>query len=486
MNIKRNHSMLIDFYEFTMANGYFETSHKDDIVYFDLYFRKIPNNGGYAIMAGLESLIHYVENMTFSDEDIAYLREQGIFSKDFLEYLRTFTFTGDIFSVKEGSVIFPGEPIITVRANAVEAQLLETFFLLTINHQSLIATKASRIKHAAGDRKVIEMGARRAHGISSANYGARAAYIGGADLSSNTMAARLYGVPATGTMAHSWVQMFDDEYDAFKAYAELYPDNSIFLVDTYDTLRSGLPNAIKVIKEVLKPQNKPFYAIRIDSGDLTYLSKRARKMLDEAGLEECKIVASNALDEHLIRALIDQGAPIDSFGVGERLITAKSEPVFGGVYKLTAVEKNGTIYPTIKISDNPEKITTPHFKRLHRIYDKDTGFARADLLSVHDEVIDESKPLTIFDPTHTWRQQTLTNFEVKSLMVPIFERGTRVYTIPSLEEVRAYSRHELSTLWEESKRFDYPFQYPVDLSEKLWNLKHDLIRSLRSQLKAKA
>ncbi len=482
MKIKRNQSMLIDFYEFTMANGYFETSHKDDIVYFDLYFRKIPNNGGYAIMAGLESIIDYVKNLTFTDSDIEYLRSRGMFSEAFLEYLRHFSFKGDIYAVPEGSVIFPGEPIITVRAGAVEAQLLETFFLLTINHQSLIATKASRIKYAAGARKVIEMGARRAHGISSANYGARAAYIGGADMSSNTMAARLYGVPATGTMAHSWVQMFDSEYESFKAYASLYPDNAIFLVDTYDTLRSGVQNAIKVIKETLLPQNKPFYAIRIDSGDLTYLSKKARKMLDDAGLEKCKIVASNALDEHLIRALIDQGAPIDSFGVGERLITAKSEPVFGGVYKLTGVESNGVIHPKIKISDNPEKITTPHFKKLYRIYDKDTMKARADLLTVHDEVIDEQQPLTIFDPTHTWRQQTLHNYVVKQRLMPIFEAGKQVYESPALKDIRAYTFSELDSLWEESKRFEYPYLYPVDLSEKLWNIKHDLIKKLRSQM----
>ncbi len=476
---KMNESMLIDFYEFTMANGYFETSHKDEIVYFDLFFRKIPSNGGYAIMAGLESVIEYIQNFNFTDEDIDYLRSKNMFSDGFLDYLRNFRFRGDLYSVPEGTVIFPNEPIITVRANAVDAQLLETYLLLAINHQSLIATKASRIKHAAGDRAVIEMGARRAHGVSSANLGARAAYIGGADKTSNTIADRLFDVPATGTMAHSWVQMFDTEYEAFKAYAKLYPNAAIFLVDTYNTLKDGVPNAIKVIKEVLKPRGISFYAIRIDSGDLTYLAKKARKMLDDAGLEDCKIVASNALDEHLISALISQGAPIDMFGVGERLITAKSEPVFGGVYKLAAVEVNNHIEPKIKISDNPEKITTPHFKKLHRIYDKDTHKACADLLTVHDETIDNTKPLTIFDPTHTWKQRTFHNFYTVELLQPIFKEGKLVYDVPSLEVVRNYAKKQLDSLWEESKRFDFPHRYYVDLSNKLWTIKHDLINKYR-------
>ncbi len=476
MLTNRNETMLIDFYEFTMAHGYFESSFKNEIVYFDLFFRKIPSNGGYAIMAGLQSVIDYVNNMSFTDSDIEYLRSKKMFSEAFLEYLKTFEFSGDIYSVPEGTVIFPNEPILTVRANAVEAQLLETYLLLAVNHQSLIATKASRIKHAAEDRKVIEMGARRAHGVSSANLGARAAFIGGADMTSNTIADRLYDVPATGTMAHSWVQMFDTELESFQTYAKLYPQAAIFLVDTYNTVKTGIPNAIKVIKEILIPKGVTFYAIRIDSGDLTYLSKKARKMLDEAGLENCKIVASNALDEHLINALIMQGAPIDMFGVGERLITAKSEPVFGGVYKLVAVEKKGQITPRIKISDNPEKITTPHFKTLYRIFDNETNKACADLIALHDEEIDTSKPLTIFDETHIWRQRTFTNYTLKRLLQPVFKEGKQVYTSPTLKDIKAYTNSQLNSLWEEAKRFDYPHRYYVDLSNKLWELKHSLIK----------
>ncbi len=471
---KLNESMLIDFYEFTMAHGYFDSPHRNQTVYFDLSFRRIPNDGGYAVMAGLESVVRFIENLTFSDEDIAYLRGRGIFNEEFLDYLANFEFTGDIYAVKEGTVVFPNEPILTVRASAPEAQLLETYLLLTINHQTLIATKASRIKHAASGRTVIEMGARRAHGASSANLGARAAYIGGADMTSNTLADRLYTVPAGGTMAHSWVQMFENEYEAFKRYAELYPNMATFLVDTYDTLQSGVPNAIKVIKDVLIPAGYERYAIRIDSGDLTYLSKEARRLLDEAGLEECRIVASNALDEYLIRALLNQGAPIDIFGVGERLITAKSDPVFGGVYKLTAVEKDGRIDPKIKISDNVEKITTPHFKKLYRIYDKQ-GHAAADLLTVHDETIDTDKPLTLFDPTHTWKRQTFRTYSVENLLIPIIKQGERVYDLPDVESIRAHREASMNRLWDEVKRFDYPHIYYVDLSEKLWNIKHELI-----------
>ncbi len=471
-----NESMLIDYYEFTMANGYFNSPHKDTTVVFDLFFRKIPSSGGYAIMAGLASIIEYINDLTFTDEDIAYLRGKKMFSEGFLDYLKDFKFSGDIYAVEEGTPIFPGEPIITIKANAVEAQLLETYLLLTINHQSLIATKASRIKHAAGKRLVIEMGARRAHGVSSANLGARAAYIGGADSTSNTLSDRLYNVPAAGTMAHSWIQMYENEYDAFKHYAELYPNQATFLVDTYDTLKSGVPNAIKVIKDVLVPKGYKKYAIRIDSGDLTYLSKQARQMLDDAGLKNCKIVASNALDENLISALINQGAPIDVFGVGERLITAKSDPVFGGVYKLSAIESNGVITPKIKISDNPAKITTPHFKTLYRIFDKKTDKACADLITVYDETIDESKPLTLFDPTHTWQQQTFTDYYVKKLLVPIYKNGELVYDMPDLQTIRKRREQNLAQLWDEVKRFDFPHQYYVDLSEKLWNLKHELIK----------
>ncbi len=479
---KNNESMLIDFYEFTMANGYFESNYKDTIVYFDLFFRKIPSRAGYAIAAGLKSVIDYIENLSFSEADIAYLKKRNIFHEDFLEYLRNFRFTGDIYAVEEGSVVFPKEPILTVRANVVEAQLIETYLLVAINHQSLIATKAARIKHAAQERLVIEMGARRAHGVSSANLGARAAYIGGADSTSNTLSDRLYNIPAAGTMAHSWVQMFEDEYQAFLTYAKKYPNASTFLVDTYDTIKQGIPNAIKVINDYLKPNGYDKYAIRIDSGDLTYLSQKARRMLDEAGLKNCKIVASNALDEHLIRALITQGAPIDVFGVGERLITAKADPVFGGVYKLVAKENpDGSIEPKIKISDNPEKITTPHFKKTFRIYDKDTDKACADLIALHDEEIDEDKPLTLFDPTHTWQQQTFTNYYVKSMQKPIFKDGKLVYELPDIKTIKAHCEKEKESLWEEVKRFDFPHQYYVDLSEKLWNLKHDLIKSYKQK-----
>jgi len=481
MFMRRNETMLVDFYEFTMANGYFNSPFKDKVVYFDLFFRSLPDKGGYAIFAGLESIVEFIENMSFSEEDLTYLKNRNLFSDDFIEYLRNFQFTGDIYSVKEGSIIFPNEPVMTVRANIVEAQLLETFILLVFNHQSLIATKASRIKHAAKGRVVLEMGARRAHGVSSANVGSRAAYIAGVDATSNTLADRLYGVPAAGTMAHSWVQLFENEVDAFRHYAKVYPNNATLLVDTYNTLKSGVPNAIKVIKEDLVPKGITNFAIRIDSGDLTYLSKQARKMLDEAGLTTCKIVVSNALDENLIKALLDQGAPIDIFGVGERLITAKSDPVFGGVYKLVAIEEDGQVIPKIKISDNPAKITTPHFKKLYRIYDKDTGKAKADLISVYDEVFSEEKPLTIFDPEHTWKTQTFTNYTIRDMKEQIFKGGKRIVDLPTLEEIRAYTKEEIGRLWDEMLRFEHPHKYYVDLSEKLWTTKLNLIKEMKQQ-----
>lgn len=483
--MRENETMLVDFYEFTMANGYFNSQFKDKIVYFDLFFRSLPDKGGYAIFAGLESIVEFIENLSFTEDDLAYLKNRDLFTDDFIEYLRNFKFTGDLYSVKEGTVIFPNEPVLTVRANIVEAQLLETFILLVFNHQSLIATKASRIKHSADGRIVLEMGARRAHGVSSANTGSRAAYIAGVDATSNTLADRLYGVPAAGTMAHSWVQLFENEVDAFRHYAKIYPKNATLLVDTYNTLKSGVPNAIKVIKEDLVPKGITSFAIRIDSGDLTYLSKQARKMLDEAGLETCKIVVSNALDENLIKALLDQGAPIDIFGVGERLITAKSDPVFGGVYKLVAIEEDGEIIPKIKISDNPAKITTPHFKTLHRIYDKETGKAKADLISVYDEKYDESNPITIFDPEHTWKTQTFTSYTIRELKEVIFKDGKRVYDLPKLEDIRKYAKEELNHLWDEMLRFEHPHKYYVDLSEKLWTIKLNLIKGLKKQMNNK-
>ena len=472
--INYSKSMIVDFYELTMANGYFLEGKKDKIVYFDLYFRKTPDGGGYSIFAGLETLINFIDNFKFDEEDLQYFRNKKIFSEDFLEYLKNFKFTGDIYSFKEGSIMFPNEPVITIKAKLIEAQIIETYFLQTVNHQSLIATKASRIKYAAQGRKVLEMGARRAHGESSSVLGARAAYIGGIDGTSNVLSDQLYEVPANGTMAHSWVQLFDNEYEAFKAYAKHYPNSCTLLVDTYDTLNSGIPNAIKVIKEVLIPIGAKNYAIRIDSGDLTYLAKQARRMFDEAGLKDCKIVVSNALDERLIQTLISQGAPIDLFGVGERLITAKSDPVFGSVYKLVAIEREGKIIPKIKISDNAEKITTPHFKKVYRIYTEE-GKAEADLITIFDEKIDFTKPLTIFDPHNTWKTKTFTNYKIREMLTPIYKKGKRVYISPNIEEIKKYTADELDSLWDEVKRFDFPHKYYVDLSKKLWDVKQKLI-----------
>lgn len=468
--------MVIDFYELTMANGFFLEGKKDKIVYFDLYFRKTPDNGGYAIFAGLETMINYIENLNFTKEDVEYLRKQKLFDEEFLRYLLDFKFTGDIYAFKEGSIMFPNEPVVTVKAKLIEAQIIETFLLQTINHQSLIATKASRIKFAAQGKKVLEMGARRAHGESSSILGSRAAYIAGIDGTSNVASDQLFGVPAGGTMAHSWVQLFDNEYEAFKAYARHYPNNSTFLVDTYDTLGSGVPNAIKVIKEILLPINAKNYSIRIDSGDLTYLAKQARKMFDEAGLPDCKIIVSNALDERLIQTLITQGAPIDLFGVGERLITAKSDPVFGSVYKLVAIERNNKIVPKIKISDNEEKITTPHFKKVYRIY-AENGKAEADLITLHDEVIDTNVPLTIFDQYSTWKTKTYEKYTLVEMQKPIFLAGKKIYELPTLKEVRAFAEKGLNSLWEELRRFDFPHKYYVDLSKKLWDVKQKLIKT---------
>lgn len=474
--MKYRQSMVIDFYELTMANGFFLEGKKDKIVYFDLYFRKTPDNGGYAIFAGLETMINYIENLNFTKEDVEYLRKQKLFDEEFLKYLLDFKFTGDIYAFKEGSIMFPNEPVVTVKAKLIEAQIIETFLLQTINHQSLIATKASRIKFAAQGKKVLEMGARRAHGESSSILGSRAAYIAGIDGTSNVASDQLFGVPAGGTMAHSWVQLFDNEYEAFKAYARHYPNNSTFLVDTYDTLGSGVPNAIKVIKEILLPINAKNYSIRIDSGDLTYLAKQARKMFDEAGLPDCKIIVSNALDERLIQTLITQGAPIDLFGVGERLITAKSDPVFGSVYKLVAIERNNKIVPKIKISDNEEKITTPHFKKVYRIY-AENGKAEADLITLHDEVIDTNVPLTIFDQYSTWKTKTYEKYTLVEMQKPIFLAGKKIYELPTLKEVRAFAEKGLNSLWEELRRFDFPHKYYVDLSKKLWDVKQKLIKT---------
>ena len=477
MITEQNCTMLCDFYQLTMGNGYFRTKHADRIAYFDVFFRRVPDGGGYAICAGLEQVIGYIQGLRFTEEDISYLRSKGIFGEDFLDYLRHFRFTGDIWAVPEGTPVFPSEPLLTVRAPAIQAQLIETMLLLLINHQSLIATKANRIVRAAQGRAISEFGSRRAQGASGAVLGARAAYIGGCAGTACVLADELYGVPATGTMAHSWVQMFDTELEAFESYCRTYPDSSTLLVDTYNVLKSGVPNAIKAFDNVLKPMGKRPCGIRLDSGDIAYLSVEARKMLDEAGYPDCKIVASNSLDERLITDLLRQGAAIDLFGVGERLITASSEPVFGGVYKLAAVEENGVITPKIKISENVSKITNPHYKKLYRLYSNDTGKAIADQLCVYDEIIDCTKPLTIFDPDFTWKKKTLTDFTAKELQVQIFRSGELVYEKPSLGEIRSYCARQMDTLWDEVLRFENPHNYYVDLSEKLWSIKHGLLDS---------
>ena len=471
----RNIPLLCDYYEYTMGNGYVDNGLADRIVYFDIFFRRTPDKGGFAIFAGLEQFIEYVQELRFSDSDIEFLRSKGIFGEDFLTFLKDFRFTGDIWAVPEGTPVFPGEPLVTIRAKAAEAQVLETFALLTLNHQSLIATKASRIVRAAEGRQVMEFGSRRAQGTDAAIMGARAAYIAGCGGTACTVSDKWFGVPARGTMAHSWVQMFDTEYDAFKAFCNTYPKSPIVLVDTYDTLGSGVPNAIRVFKEMGITDG----GIRLDSGDLAFLTKRARKMLDDAGLPGIRITVSNSLDEWIIRDLIEQGACIDSFGVGDNLITSHSDPVFNGVYKLVAVEDDdGKIIPKIKISECVEKITTPHFKKIYRLFDTD-GKAFADLLCLHDEVIDESEPLTIFDPSAVWKKKTLTDFKAKELMVRIFDKGELVYDIPTLEEVRSYSLEQVGLLWDEVKRFHNPHSYYVDLSQKLWEIKQDMIHRSR-------
>ncbi len=467
-----NYTMLFDFYELTMGNGYFQTGMKDKICYFDVFFRNVPDGGGFAIAAGLEQVIRYIQDLHFDDEDIAYLRGKGCFAPEFLDYLRNFQFTGDIWAVPEGTPIFPREPILTVRAPAIQAQFVETYLLLALNHQSLIATKSNRIVRAAEGRPVSEFGSRRAQGADGAVLGARASYIAGAGGTACAMADELYGTPATGTMAHSWVQMFSDEYTAFKTYCQVYPKAATLLVDTYSVLHSGVPNAIKVFQELGITSG----GIRIDSGDLTYLSKKARAMLDGAGLTGIKIVASNSLDEYIIRDLIGQGARIDAFGVGERLITSKSEPVFGGVYKLAAIEEeDGSVTPKIKISENAAKVTLPHFKKVYRLFENGNGKAMADYICVHDEQPDFTRPLELFDPEATWKRKTVSDFTARPLLVPIFQRGELVYQIPTIQQSRAYCQREVDSLWDEVKRFEYPHNYYVDLSQKLWDVRAALL-----------
>ena len=481
MDVQANLAMLCDFYEFTMGGGYFRTNLKNRITHFDLFFRRVPDGGGFAIAAGLEPFIRYIETLHFEPEDIAYLRSKNLFDEAFLTYLETFRFTGDIDAVPEGTPVFPNEPLLTVRAPAIEAQLVETFALLCLNHQSLIATKANRIVRAAQGRTVLEFGSRRAQGTDAAVAGARAAYLAGCHGTACALADQLHGVPATGTMAHSWVQMFDTEYEAFRTYCEVYPHSTTLLVDTYNTLKSGVPNAIRAFRDVLLPLGVTQFAIRLDSGDIAYLSKEARRMLDEAGLPGCRIVASNSLDEYLIRDLLLQGAQIDVFGVGERLITARSEPVFGGVYKLVAVENEaGDILPRIKVSDNVGKIPNPHAKKVYRLYDNQSGKAIADQLCVWDETLDPSTPLTLFDPDAEWKTKTVSDFSARELLVPIFRDGQRVYDPPALTEIRRYCSEQVETLWEEVIRFENPHSYYVDLSDKLWHIKRDLLGAAAS------
>lgn len=470
-----NLTMLTDFYEITMANGFFEEGKGDTIVYFDMFFRRVPDGGGFAIMAGVEQLVHYLNNLSFSEKDIAYLRSRGIFSEAFLDYLANFRFCCDVWAVPEGTPIFPHEPIVTVRGPVVQAQFVETMLLLTINHQSLIATKANRIVRAAEGRAVMEFGSRRAQGCDGAVYGSRAAYIGGCIGTACAVSDRDFGIPALGTMAHSWVQLFDSELEAFRAYARQYPDSCVLLVDTYNVLKSGVPNAIRAFNEVLVPMGRRPKGIRIDSGDITYLSRKARKMLDEAGFADCPITASNALDEYLIRDMIRQDAKVDSFGVGERMITAAGDPVFGGVYKLAAVEQDGQIIPRIKVSENVSKITNPGFKKLWRLFDRETGKALADVITMHDEVIDDTKPYEIFDPEYTWKRKTVENFIASSLQRRLFDKGRCVYQPRSLTEIRNYCLASVDDMWEEVKRFENPHRYYVDLSQNLWDEKQRLL-----------
>ncbi|MCQ2516051.1 MAG: nicotinate phosphoribosyltransferase [Saccharofermentans sp.] len=478
-NERINMSMLTDFYELTMGKGYLDDNSAEKIVYFDAFFRKVPEQGGYAVMAGLQQVIEYLDNLHFSEEDLKFLSGYG-FDDKFIDYLRNFKFTCDVWAVPEGTPVFPGEPLIKIKGPVLQAQLLETALLCTINHQTLIATKTARIVRAAEGRPVMEFGARRAQGFDASVLGARAAYIAGAAGTSCTICGEQFNIPLSGTMAHSWVMLYDDEFEAFKAYALSYPDKCLLLVDTYDVLKSGIPNAIRCAKEVLEPMGKRLLGIRIDSGDLTYMTQKARKMLDDAGLTDCKITVSNALDEYLIRDLISQGACIDSFGVGERLITSKAEPVFGGVYKIAGVvDEDGNVTPKMKISENAGKVTTPCSKEIVRFYDKATGKAMADVLFVEGEEIPNGEPYEIFDPIETWKCKVLENYTTQKLLVPIFEQGKLVYDCPSIMEIRNYCTKQIDTLWEAVKRFENPHKYYVDLSPKLWKIKDDILRSYR-------
>lgn len=478
---KRNLSMMMDFYEMTMANGYFENDKTDKKVVFDVFYRKNPDGGGFAIFAGLEQVVEYVENLRFSEDDIEFFKSQNIFSDKFLNYLRDFRFKGDIIALPEGTVMYPNEPIVTIVAPIIDAQLIETAVLTQINHQSLIATKARRIVYSANGRAVSDFGARRAHNMDAATYGARAAYIGGVVSTATVTAGQMFGIPVSGTMAHSWVMLYGDEYEAFKNYAKVYPDASVFLVDTYDVIHSGIPNAIKVAKEVLEPKGKRLKGVRIDSGDLAYLSKKIRKMLDDAGLSDCKIIVSNSLDEFTIASILHQGAEIDSFGVGERLITAKSQPVFGGVYKLAAVEENGEFVPRMKVSENVEKITNPGRKEIYRIYDA-TNHAVADLIVLAGENVDMTSPYRYVDPKKPWKNRFFENCAAKNLRKLYVKDGKRVEQLPTLNEIRDYVKKQLDEeIWAEEQRFENPHTHYLDMSPAYYELKMSLLHETRKQ-----
>lgn len=470
-----NEMLVTDFYEYTMAYAYFKEGKHEEIGYFDMFVRKIPDGGGYLIANGLHRFIEFIQNFHYTEEQLAYLKSTGYFDDDFIDYLRHMEMDIDVWAVPEGTPIFGNEPIVTIRGKLIQAQIVETILLVYMNYSTLVTTKAARIVQVSKGRSVLEFGTRRAHGTDAATEGARAAYIAGATGSACSIAGMKYNVPVSGTVAHSYIQLHDSEYDAFLQYAKVSPDNCVLLVDTYDTLHSGIPNAIKVAKEVLEPNGHRLKGIRIDSGDLAYLSKKARKMLDAAGLEDTKIVVSNSLDEFLIDDLIMQGAKIDIFGVGENMITAKSTPVLGGVYKVVAHEKDGIIVPKIKISGNVEKLTNPGFKKIIRFYDNDDGKAIADVLALRDEVIDENEYL-LFDPQAPWKQKRIHNYTAKELQVPIFEKGKLVYEVPTTEQVKEYCRQQMDTLWDEVKRLRYPHRYYVDYSMKLFELKNELIK----------
>ena len=478
---KRNLSMMMDFYEMTMSYGYFHQPNRDVRVAFDLFFRSVPDQGGYAIFAGLQHVIEFVENLSFSDADIAYFRKQNLFSEEFLDFLRGFRFRGDIYAMPEGTIIYPNEPLMTIVAPIIDAQLVETAILAQINHQSLVATKASRIVRAAEGRKVADFGARRAHNMDAATYGARAAYIGGIDMTATVSAGQQFNIPISGTMAHSWVMFFEDEYTAFKKYAEIYPQATVLLVDTYDVLHSGLPNAIRIANEVLAPQGHRLAGVRVDSGDLAYLSKRIRKMLDKAGLEDCKIILSNSLDEFTISSLLLQGARVDSFGVGERLITAKSDPVFGAVYKLVAVEEDGVFQPRIKMSENVEKLTNPGLKDIYRIYDHH-GKAVADMIAVQGEQIDLTQPFRYVDPRKPWKNRFFEGGSAVNLRRLYVRDGERVEDLPPLEEIRAYVRRQLAEeIWPEEQRFENPHRHYLDMTPDYYELKMGLLEEVRGK-----